>query len=765
MADNIKNAEIVIRDVATAALEGNPLASDSESQAVAFADKLGDILSSNSDALGVLVKIRKDTRAIHSHLLKLPGKPAKAILKTPMKPPIGSPPPHTRRIAERPKNPTHSREVSEKEKSHELVRTTASKTKESKVAQTQPTKKPIKPEFDRKPKAPTKKPVLAGTDRGKTSSKESLEIHRNEKERIKDRKSILGGVKDAITNVGTLGISAATDAVQNQGVTDIVGTAIGGPLWEVVKEVKEVADNTDFSKVKNAKEALTGKKKTESALPPGVKKDSTGRLRDGRGKYLKTSGKVAGRSEAKSKLIELKNSKNIEDQKRISGKLSELGIQTVDALHDTEREEETRHKDLIKAVEEIGTGGTIGNIRHGRDMLRDARGRRKSKKAKKAKLRDGGRPRGMVERKRRPDAMGRIKTPTTTPSRRPRRHGRGGKFGKIAGLVGGLLGGGGLLSGIFGGDDETPIADMAVDEAMSFVEKKAGTAATKVAPKVGMKGAAKVGMRGAEKLGTKGVAKLGMKGAAKFGLRALGPLAAVGMAGYDAFQGWNDRDMQAKAFDLKDGQEATTGQKASSSLANVLDMGGIGTGLLSMFGMDADTSDIAKGIHGAGSWIGGALGMTDQKDGEKDIIQKTISAPIATVTEGVKSIWGWITGGKDKDAQIKTAETVSPSTPIGAATSPQQASPVSRIEHPKPLPKIEKINASASQNATTGTPKATSANVDNNSVMNRLIRALEKNVKSPLPFQQPNQQPQAPKSNIKADFEDSMLTLMAYDRI
>lgn len=774
MAENIKNAEIVIQNASPAALDEGPLdGAGNEALSIAFADKLGDILSSNSDILGVLGKIRKDVHAISSHILKSPSrgpllqiprltaqeKPAKPISKTP-----------ARQTVKRPVRARISEKTKEIERSKETVRdksqkiksvATDSKAKEAKVTREKTTLKAIKPEIEGKAKPE------------KTASQKTREVHQNEKERVKDRQSLLGGLKDAVLNVGTVGVNAATSAIQDQDLTDIAGTAIGGPLWEVVKEVKEVADNTDFSKVKGAKAFLTGKKKVEkSALPFGARKDSAGRLRDGRGKYLTTKpGKVAGRSEAKSKIIERKNSQNIEDQKRITEKLSELGVQTIDSLHDSEREEETRHKDLIKAVEHIDTGGnTIGSIRHGRDLIRGVRDRRRGRKTAKR----GRKSREMVERKRRPGAMGRIKTPADHSS--PKRRGRGGKFGKIAGLlggIGGLAGGGGLLSGFFGGGNS--VTDMVTEQVLSTVGGKsagmvssaAATRAASVAPamaKPATKAVSNISSKGASKMGLKGAAKLGMKGAG-FGLRALGPLAAVGMAGYDAFQGWNDKDMQARAFGLKDGQEATTGQKASSSLANVLDLGGLGTGLLSMFGVDTDTADIAKGVHGAGSWIGGALGMTGQKDSEKDIIQKAISAPIATVTEGVKSIWGWITGEKDKDAQIKTAETVSPATSMASSPQKAQASPTSKIDYPQPLPKIEKVNAGVSQNTPT-TDSSKDTPIDE-VVLKRLIRALEKNVRTPLlsTFQKPNQQPQAPKSNIKADFDDTMLTLMAYDRM
>lgn len=92
-------------------------------------------------------------------------------------------------------------------------------------------------------------------------------------------------------------------------------------------------------------------------------------------------------------------------------------------------------------------------------------------------------------------------------------------------------------------------------------------------------------------------------GALAGGAKLLGrafPLLAAGMAVYDGFQGWNNKDLHKEAFGLKDGQEATTGQKASSAIASVLDLGGLTTGLLGMLGLDVNTADIARNIYAFG---------------------------------------------------------------------------------------------------------------------------------------------------------------------
>lgn len=87
-------------------------------------------------------------------------------------------------------------------------------------------------------------------------------------------------------------------------------------------------------------------------------------------------------------------------------------------------------------------------------------------------------------------------------------------------------------------------------------------------------------------------------------LPGIGQALALGMAAYEGFQGWNDKELHQQAFGLKDGQEATTGQKASSAAASILDMGGLTSGLLGMFGIEFDKAGVARSIYELGSNIG-----------------------------------------------------------------------------------------------------------------------------------------------------------------
>lgn len=109
-----------------------------------------------------------------------------------------------------------------------------------------------------------------------------------------------------------------------------------------------------------------------------------------------------------------------------------------------------------------------------------------------------------------------------------------------------------------------------------------------------------------------GLAKTGgaVAGGLMKGIGALGgilakaaPMLAGAMAIYDGFKGWNDTELHKKAFGLKDGQEATTGQKASAAAASILDMGGLTSSFLEMFGIEFDKAGVTKSIYEFGSNI------------------------------------------------------------------------------------------------------------------------------------------------------------------
>ncbi|HFG3782499.1 TPA: lytic transglycosylase domain-containing protein [Escherichia coli] len=147
---------------------------------------------------------------------------------------------------------------------------------------------------------------------------------------------------------------------------------------------------------------------------------------------------------------------------------------------------------------------------------------------------------------------------------------------------------GGLLSKLFSllGKGAGSVASLLMGRGML---KKAGALA------FGALGAKKlVGMlRGGGKktlaheggdLAARAAGKLGLKAVGKGALRAIPLVGTVAGGIYDAVTGWNDTEAQRRAFGLKSGQDPSFQQKAAYTLANVLDMGGLVSGISSAIG-------------------------------------------------------------------------------------------------------------------------------------------------------------------------------------
>ncbi|TIY86034.1 lytic transglycosylase domain-containing protein, partial (plasmid) [Escherichia coli] len=147
---------------------------------------------------------------------------------------------------------------------------------------------------------------------------------------------------------------------------------------------------------------------------------------------------------------------------------------------------------------------------------------------------------------------------------------------------------GGLLSKLFSllGKGAGGVASLVMGRGML---KKAGALA------FGALGAKKlVGMlRGGGKktlaheggdLAARAAGKLGLKAVGKGALRAIPLVGTVAGGIYDAVTGWNDTEAQRRAFGLKSGQDPSFQQKAAYTLANVLDLGGLVSGISSAIG-------------------------------------------------------------------------------------------------------------------------------------------------------------------------------------
>jgi len=124
----------------------------------------------------------------------------------------------------------------------------------------------------------------------------------------------------------------------------------------------------------------------------------------------------------------------------------------------------------------------------------------------------------------------------------------------------------------------------------------------------------------------------GLGKAAKF----LGPAAAIAGAAYSGFEGYQNTGAN---FDLKEGEEATTGQKISSTL------GGVVSG--ATFGL-IDEKSASQGINKAGSAVKDFFGFGDKKKPEAVSPSTTTS----TTSESKTRIAGEDIGEKLSDRQM-----------------------------------------------------------------------------------------------------------------
>ncbi|MEE9722787.1 transglycosylase SLT domain-containing protein [Escherichia coli] len=85
-------------------------------------------------------------------------------------------------------------------------------------------------------------------------------------------------------------------------------------------------------------------------------------------------------------------------------------------------------------------------------------------------------------------------------------------------------------------------------------------------------------------LAARAAGKLGLKAVGKGALRAIPLVGTVAGGIYDAVTGWNETEAQRRAFGLKSGQDPSFQQKAAYTLANVLDLGGLVSGISSAIG-------------------------------------------------------------------------------------------------------------------------------------------------------------------------------------
>ena len=180
----------------------------------------------------------------------------------------------------------------------------------------------------------------------------------------------------------------------------------------------------------------------------------------------------------------------------------------------------------------------------------------------------------------------------------------------------------------------------------------------------------------AEAAGASRLSKAGgmLKGAAKFGGAALSKLAlplTVLMAAKDGYDGFNDAEAQKSAFKLKEGEEASLGQKLSMGAGSILSMGGltdyigfsgedIAKGIYQSFGGDIEGEEkpLMSYLNPVGMAVNGSMKafdyfFGDDKEGEKDKAKdaKPVADKAASDNEPKNT-------GTDKRTYSKTTEVI-----------------------------------------------------------------------------------------------------------
>ena len=327
-----------------------------------------------------------------------------------------------------------------------------------------------------------------------------------------------------------------------ESLDEAAGIAVGGPIFTALKEVSDaLGEDLNF-------------------LKKDRKKDPR---RDKNGRFLRSS-------------------QTPQEKEQLDLAARSLALANTEA-----KEEDRRHKELIRAVRSVS--GNSG------PSLLDRLGRRGA--------------RGRAGRDGRP-----VDLDLGTPERRGPRKGKG----RLARAKEGL---GNLLRG--SGKQAAKAATVATGVGAGLVATTAGSSmqrapAATSALKLGQEAPAAVKAVGARTpaasaAAEKGAASIVGKTGAVLGKGAagmtrmipvIGQVVSAGLAVVDGVEGWTDTQMHQDAFGLKDGQEATTAQKASAAAANILDMGGLLTGAANLVGFDVDTADLASGIYGVGESVG-----------------------------------------------------------------------------------------------------------------------------------------------------------------
>lgn len=460
-------------------------------------------------------------------------------------------------------------------------------------------------------------------------SAQAVQAIKAQKAEEKRQKGFFDRLKDAFQDAADKRYRGENQAEET------VGLAIGGPFYVALKELKQMGEDA-FGKdsfLGRARESFSkNKEKSSVGATREEAKERTRdyKLRDAQGRFIKRADRATVNR----------------DKQKI-----EIAEESLVLGYDEAREEDKRHKELVRAVKSLkpglldrllgGRGGRGGRAgRAGKDG-KDARNLPDAPDRKDKQKKDQGhkdqRPdlpdTPDLPDKKHADSREARKSRETLDTRESRPRRRRGLLGKL-GIGASLAVGAGVAASTIAedGSDRQKRAGQEVVEAASAKGVEKGV--EKVVPQAAGKGTTVAASRA-------GLGAVALKGGASL-LRVLGPAAALLMAGLDAKEGFDDKEMQAEAFGLKEGESATTGQKVAAAAANVLDMGGLVSGAAGLLGFDLNTADMARGLYETVSAVGNFFGQFSV-GGMLDTAKSAMATATAMGTQALNNIGDFVT--------------------------------------------------------------------------------------------------------------------------
>lgn len=169
--------------------------------------------------------------------------------------------------------------------------------------------------------------------------------------------------------------------------------------------------------------------------------------------------------------------------------------------------------------------------------------------------------------------------------------------------------------------------------------------------------ASKTATEAGEAVAKKGALSAGTKIGAKTALKAIPLIGTAIGVGMDAYDGATDEEGQRETFNVDEGKQVSTQQKAAYTMANVVNMGGLVSGAAGLFasgaravGMDKvadaltfDTGSIAKGLDNGMSTVRDAVTkLTDSNEGKSKDVTKALTDQTLAINSGTDKTVGAI---------------------------------------------------------------------------------------------------------------------------